>query len=382
MFRPPLVFPFSVPRSSTLTSLPILFRYFSSPPPSSTSPNPARTLKDSPNFTFEIGLSFAGKPRRRGEQIPRGISSGGEKGEWRERMINWTEGSSEFNGETSSGKVGEVRVKKDKKDAGEDFFMIHERPADQLTTLAVADGVGGWAESGVDPSVFSQALMYHAWKAAQGDVSAQPKDILQKAYDGVKVDAEVKAGSATACVLQLDGSDGKLTSANLGDSGYLVIRKNNEFLDVPGAQQHYFNCPRQLAKVPHRRGYETNITDLPRDADLFEVQLEDGDVVILFTDGLGDNVHNSEVLLLLAQAQIETPPPSPKFGVTASKKLSVAQKLADGLKTYGQVCMGSTEKVSPFTLAAAKEGLNFRGGKTDDITVIAVRVKKNQQTSA
>jgi len=31
----------------------------------------------------------------------------------------------------------------------------------------VSDGVGGWADSGVDPSLFSQALMYHAHRYAK-----------------------------------------------------------------------------------------------------------------------------------------------------------------------------------------------------------------------
>lgn len=69
-----------------------------------------------------------------------------------------------------------------------------------MTTLAVADGVGGWADSGVDPSVFSQALMYYSFKASAppSQDSTQPRlrpsQIMQKGYDGVLEENEVKAG--------------------------------------------------------------------------------------------------------------------------------------------------------------------------------------------
>lgn len=64
-----------------------------------------------------------------------------------------------------------------------------------MTTLGVADGVGGWAESGVDPSVFSQALMYFGWQASAMP-QLGPGGILQKAYDDTLAEKEVKAGES------------------------------------------------------------------------------------------------------------------------------------------------------------------------------------------
>lgn len=71
-----------------------------------------------------------------------------------------------------------------------------------MMTLGVADGVGGWADSGVDPSVFSQALMRYSFLASAPPPkhSTQPRptptEILQQGYDGVTADAEVKAGQS------------------------------------------------------------------------------------------------------------------------------------------------------------------------------------------
>lgn len=92
---------------------------------------------------------------------------------------------------------------------GDDFFFLSSSSSPSSSdsnavprqvVLGVADGVGGWSESGVDPSVFSQALMYHAAQATDSAVKAEdedpvyPHDILQKAYDGVMHEQDVVAG--------------------------------------------------------------------------------------------------------------------------------------------------------------------------------------------
>lgn len=57
-------------------------------------------------------------------------------------------------------------------------------------------------------------------------------------------------------------------------------------------QVHFFNAPRQLSKIPaaelERAGEGNWLIDRPKDADTFSLQLEDGDVVMLFTDGYSD----------------------------------------------------------------------------------------------
>lgn len=72
---------------------------------------------------------------------------------------------------------------------------------------AIDSGVGGWSESGVDPGVFSQALMYYAQKTTD-DLRKEatksenqetgsplyPHDLLRAAYDAVMHDKEVVAG--------------------------------------------------------------------------------------------------------------------------------------------------------------------------------------------
>jgi sulfur carrier protein ThiS len=56
-------------------------------------------------------------------------------------------------------------------------------------------------------------------------------------------------GSSTACIVALHKEKSILHTANLGDSGFVVIRKNN-IVHRSQEQQHYFNSPFQLAIHP------------------------------------------------------------------------------------------------------------------------------------
>lgn len=59
--------------------------------------------------------------------------------------------------------------------------------------MGVADGVGGWEESGIDPSHFAQCLMWNARRAVEGGVNG-PREVMEKAYEGVTQEKGVLAG--------------------------------------------------------------------------------------------------------------------------------------------------------------------------------------------
>jgi hypothetical protein len=64
----------------------------------------------------------------------------------------------------------------------------------QKTILGLSDGVGGWASEGVDPSLFSQALMWHAYKQSDRNPSASMQKVLSSAYEGVMKEDAVPCG--------------------------------------------------------------------------------------------------------------------------------------------------------------------------------------------
>lgn len=61
--------------------------------------------------------------------------------------------------------------------------------------------------------------------------------------------APMFAGSSTACIVVLDRRSHRLHTCNLGDSGFLVVRRG-EVVHRSDEQQHYFNTPFQLSIAP------------------------------------------------------------------------------------------------------------------------------------
>lgn len=131
---------------------------------------------------------------------------------------------------------------------------------------------------------------------AQPDIPS-PAEMLQDAYDRVSADTNVLAGSSTACIVRLDAEKGALSSANLGDSGYVHLRpdstpeKRMQVVYLSPAQQYGFNTPYQMAKVPAEMRQDESLSNQPKDAALHEETLEPGDMVLVATDGFFDNIH-------------------------------------------------------------------------------------------
>ncbi|KAF7304877.1 Protein phosphatase [Mycena kentingensis (nom. inval.)] len=251
---------------------------------------------------------------------------------------------------------------------GEDFFFVGQNYEPALN-FGVADGVGGWAEQGADPSLFSQALMYHVDKiSSQG--KSEPADVLRRAYDALLNDDAVDVGSSTACILRVDASSGVLKTANLGDSGFCIYRAASaSMFYISPAQTHYFNCPLQLSKVaaPGRNLSRNSIGDSPRQADVYETKLVDGDVVIAFTDGLSDNVFAAEIARI-CQMVFELQDP----------KASFAELIAYNLVHHARKRMFGNDP-TPFEYEAKRKDRSYRdytGGKIDDVTALVAIFKE------
>jgi hypothetical protein len=119
-----------------------------------------------------------------------------------------------------------------------------------------------------------------------------PVVALRHAYDRKAPMKE--EGSTTVCVVVLH--DGKIHSANLGDSGFMLVR-GGEIVYETEPQQHGFNYPFQLMYSTEERQMANS--DTPEMAVSMTHDAELGDVVILASDGLWDNVGNSELLSII-----------------------------------------------------------------------------------
>jgi protein phosphatase PTC7 len=157
------------------------------------------------------------------------------------------------------------------------------------TMLAVADGVGGWAESGVDPAIYSKrlcSLFESLYETGDERYLASPKNLLVDAAG-----QNTETGSCTACIVQLDEQAPVMTTYNLGDSGYMILRSSSGSKDLDiffqsKEQQHAFNFPFQVG---------TN-GDAPDSGELNAHNVENGDIIVLGTDGLWDNLHRRKIV--------------------------------------------------------------------------------------
>lgn len=146
------------------------------------------------------------------------------------------------------------------------------------------------------------------------NVELHPIFILQQAFS--KVNA---VGSSTALVAARNKKT--ISIANLGDSGFVIIRfKNEEAFTFARSkdQQHSFNIPYQLSILPTEKDIENLKTkgrieeiknlrrvlknknnlcqDCPEMADEYEYELQDGDIIVSATDGVLDNLFTHEIL--------------------------------------------------------------------------------------
>ena len=125
------------------------------------------------------------------------------------------------------GETNPVLRRRKRPDGGEDSFFVSKigsstntedvnEVVDDGVAFAVADGVGGWTESRVDPGDFSHGLcgyMAHTamgWRRSNGELRA--KDLLEIGYDKVIEDEGIVAGGSTATV-GISSSDGQVNLA-------------------------------------------------------------------------------------------------------------------------------------------------------------------------
>uniref|UniRef100_A0A8U7P4E9 Protein phosphatase n=1 Tax=Corvus moneduloides TaxID=1196302 RepID=A0A8U7P4E9_CORMO len=232
-------------------------------------------------------------------------------------------------------------------------FVARHRTAD---VLGVADGVGGWRDYGVDPSQFSGTLMRTCERLVKEGrfVPSNPVGILTTGYCELLQNKVPLLGSSTACIVVLDRSSHRLHTANLGDSGFLVVR-GGEVVHRSDEQQHYFNTPFQLSIAPPE-AEGVVLSDSPEAADStsFDVQL--GDIILTATDGLFDNMPDYMILQELKKLK--------------NSNYESIQQTARSIAEQAHELAYDPTYMSPFAQFACDNGLNVRGGKPDDITVL------------
>eukprot|EP00877_Chromochloris_zofingiensis_P001395 jgi/Chrzof1/11256/Cz05g29190.t1 len=220
--------------------------------------------------------------------------------------------------------------------------------------MGVADGVYMWKELGIDSGYLSRTIM----ETAMHIVQAGYEDVLKVLQVSARhVESEGVQGSCTACLLTINKAVGRLHAATLGDSGFFVIGTK------PGSDQwsikfrtpqleHEFGRPYQLGHHKY--------ANRPEDADLATFPVLKGDVIVMGSDGLLDNLSETEMLDEVVRLRRQKASPS-----------QMVQRLA---KLAFDSSMDK-KKSTPYSKAATEAfDMVFSGGKPDDITVLVAYI--------
>lgn len=295
--------------------------------------------------------------------------------------------------------------------SGQDAFFFSQVGDTETTAFGVADGVGGWVESGLDPADFSHGLCEYmacaarSWPHGFNTTSLHPKDLMQVAYDEVTEDASIEGGGSTAC-LAVAEPNGNVEVANLGDSGFMHLGLN-AVRHFTQPQTHAFNTPYQLSKTPQRMlvqmavfGGPSTLSDLPKESSVTHHQVRHGDVLVFATDGVWDNLSPQDALGIVSRHMVDLGAWVEKDGTlevghnlaklvqadttakqadSASLQAKVAVAVAKEAKQTGL----NTRRDGPFAKEVQKyyPGENWHGGKPDDIAVVIAVVLDSGEVS-
>lgn len=173
-------------------------------------------------------------------------------------------------------------------------------------------------------------------------------------------------GTSTLVVVTLPFEGDILHAANVGDSRYCILRvyERTNFATavvyMSKSQQKAFNFPFQL-------GWK--IGDNPEKAETETHKLQQGDIVVVGSDGVFDNL-SAEQIADVVQKQLQLLKGRFNGDVVAA---AIAQEAFN---------FSLDEKYnSPFAQEAAAHNLKWRGGKSDDISVVIGMVRLAQRAS-
>jgi len=266
---------------------------------------------------------------------------------------------------------------------GADSYFV----APSGTGVGVADGVGEWEwRFGCDPRAFADELMAGCLAAVElrppeGEAGRDPGFSAYLAMRSGFGQAR-SFGSSTALVAALHSDVGVLGVASLGDSTLMQLRRGGDGLDTRFRvvartleQQHSFNCPFQLCRMPREEDIPRLLAegkqklaravmrrpqvkeDLPEDARRYSLPVEEGDLLVVGTDGVFDNLHDHEICDLLASLCPEAGRASP-------------ERLAEAIVSAACERSRRRDGSSPFSVHARNSGYAHAGGKMDDVTCV------------
>ncbi|EZG81164.1 putative protein phosphatase 2C [Gregarina niphandrodes] len=265
--------------------------------------------------------------------------------------------------------------------------------------LALADGVGAWEQLGVNSRAYADELVTaikDVWEDAYHSIHSLhlKPSLLARELMTLAAKAPVSYGSATCTIAVFDPMRQELGICNLGDSGVSLLRRNNKGHITPyfrtPEMTHFFNCPFQLSKTPSRKviekilglkniengkGFVLPAQDAPKHAHCFDLRVEEGDLLLMASDGLWDNLWPWEISSLCTLTLTPLEALILHDDTLLTEGTDIARALTEAASWKSQDPRSSTPFAKNYTAECGMPG--FTGGKWDDITVIAAWVARH-----
>lgn len=219
--------------------------------------------------------------------------------------------------------------------------------------LGMANGVSQWSFEGTDPGVYAQELMRTCEEIALDTSNAPMSNPVELLCRGVK--ETNMSGSSNVLIANFD--DQALHVANIGDTGFLIIRHGAIY--------------KKSSPLLHEFHFSLQVDECDDPLQLVEehrIELDEGDIIVSATDGLFDNLYEREIAMIVSKS------------LQAGMK---PEEIASVLATRAQEVGRSAFVRSPFSDAAQAAGYTgCVGGKPDNVAVIVSLVEKRSKLLA
>ena len=270
--------------------------------------------------------------------------------------------------------------------SGQDYGFFNKKPK-QLTIL-IADGVGGY---GYRSTLYTEAFA--------NDVASSPadttKDLMEYAHNEVDKKAEkdhnLVGGACTAIIVNITvnitkvktSNELELTCSNVGDCECIVFRpeENKIVFWTKKQKEKGFNDPLVLSALDD--------DDTPKQAEHKTFQLHRGDIVLAYTDGIGDNVWKKQIVGLIKSSnsaqELANNIVAEAYKVSKDQhaKTPFGRKLAEAYINNDDNAVYMLEKGnSYFWSLAEEEQQKIRGlklGPTDSLVRASERLKRRHK---
>jgi len=232
-------------------------------------------------------------------------------------------------------------------DGGDDAWFVTNSI---VNAMGVADGVGSWRRMGINAGNCARCVM----KVAK-DYFINGREVVSDSL--VEADMTCREqGSTTALVAHL--SDSKILNiSQVGDSNAVVIRDGKiKFQTESGT--HSRNVPFSMG-LSSKDNFNKVLTD-------YQFFCKSGDIIILGTDGLWDNLYPVQVLDVLNATKLKSPTRIARVLANISYEMSQDEEI---WSPFAQDAYEAGDIYDTLDLSI------WEGGKPDDITIVVAIVE-------